>query len=77
MDVTNELVGSMFTTAKELRHLAEQQYGDLFVPTEVLTQDDHSAVLRLHPDHRGALTVHAERECHWHPFRVTRVDAAA
>ena len=71
-----DLVGAMFTTAKELRHLVERHFGDLFVPVDVLAQSDHFAVLRVRTDHLGALTVHAERERRWQPFRVTRVEPA-
>ncbi|HYH78984.1 MAG TPA: hypothetical protein VEX86_04285, partial [Longimicrobium sp.] len=42
-----ELVGTMFTTAKELRHMTEQQLGELFVPTEVLADSPHAAVIML------------------------------
>lgn len=71
-----ELVGAMFSTPKELRHLAEQQFGELFVPTEVLADSPHSAVIALSPESLGPLVVHAERARHWYPYRVTRVDAA-
>jgi hypothetical protein len=68
-----ELVGAMFSTPKELRHLAEQQFGELFVPTEVLADSPHSAVIALSPESLGPLVVHAERARHWYPYRVTRV----
>lgn len=76
MGTGRDLVGALFTTAKELRHLAERHFGDLFVPTEILAQSDHFAVVRLQTDHLGPLTVHAERERRWQPFRVTRVEPA-
>src|SRR5215468_7228386 len=44
-----ELVGAMFTTPKELRHLAERELGELFVPVEVLAESAHTAVYTLHP----------------------------
>jgi len=69
------LVGSMFTRAKELRHLAEQELGELFVPVEVLAESDHSAVFALRSDGAGRILVHAERGRHWYPFRVTYVEA--
>src|SRR3954468_8880864 len=54
------LVGTMFTNAKELRHLAEQELGELFVPVEVLAESDHSAVFALRSDGAGRIVVHAE-----------------
>jgi hypothetical protein len=74
VDAPHALVGAMFSTPKELRHLAEQQFGDLFVPTEVISENAHSAVIALRPDNVGTLVVHAERERHWYPYRVTRVE---
>jgi len=69
------LVGTMFTTPKELRHLAERELGELFVPVEVLAESAHTAVYTLHPGSLAPLLVHAERARHWYPFRVTRVEA--
>jgi hypothetical protein len=69
------LVGAMFTSAKELRHLAEQELGELFVPVEVLAESDLSAVFALRSDGAGRIVVHAERGRHWYPFRVTYVEA--
>jgi hypothetical protein len=74
--VLTELVGAMFTTPKELRHLAERELGELFVPVEVLAESAHTAVYTLHPGSLAPLLVHAERARHWYPFRVTRVEAA-
>jgi hypothetical protein len=71
------LVGAMFTTPKELRHLAEQSLGQLFVPIEVVSSDDRTADIVLRPDGMGEIHVHAERERHWYPYQVTRVDAVA
>ena len=71
-----ELVGAVFTSPKELRHLAERELGELFVPVEVLAESAHTAVFSLHPGSLAPLLVHAERERHWYPFRVTRVEAA-
>ncbi|HYJ79709.1 MAG TPA: hypothetical protein VEW03_08925 [Longimicrobiaceae bacterium] len=71
-----ELVGEMFTTPKELRHLAERQFGELFVPTEVLAESSLSAVISLTTDGLGPLVVHAERDRDWYPYRITRVEAA-
>lgn len=69
-----ELVGAVFTTPKELRHLAERELGELFVPVEVLAESAHTAVYTLHPGSLAPLLVHAERARHWFPFRVTRVE---
>ena len=69
-----ELVGAVFTTPKELRHLAERELGELFVPVEVLAESAHTAVYTLHPGSLAPLLVHAERSRHWFPFRVTRVE---
>jgi hypothetical protein len=69
-----ELVGAVFTTPKELRHLAERELGELFVPVEVLAESAHTAVFTLHPGSLAPLLVHAERSRHWFPFRVTRVE---
>jgi hypothetical protein len=74
--VLTELVGALFTTPKELRHLAERELGELFVPVEVLVESAHTAVYTLHPGSLAPLLVHAERARHWYPFRVTRVEAA-
>jgi hypothetical protein len=70
-----ELLGAMFTVPKELRHIAEQAFGQEFVPTELVHEDDHAADLILRPAGVGQVHVHAERERDWYPFRVTRVDA--
>jgi hypothetical protein len=70
-----ELVGAVFTTPKELRHLAERELGELFVPVEVLAESAHTAVYTLHPGSLAPLLVHAERSRHWFPFRVTRVES--
>lgn len=70
----HELVGLMFSTPKELRHVAEQHFGELFVPTEVLESGRLRAVIALRSERAGTLLVHAERERHWFPFRVVRVD---
>lgn len=71
-----ELVGSMFSSPKELRHLAERELGELFVPVELLAESEHCAVFTLHPGSLAPLLVHAERARHWFPFHVTRVEAA-
>lgn len=72
-----ELLGAMFTTPKELRHLAEQSLGQLFVPTELVHEDEHVADLVLRPEGMGAIHVHAERERDRYPFRITRVDTVS
>lgn len=71
----HELVGAMFTTPKHLRHLAEQEFGQLFVPTEVLMEGARSAMLALEVEGIGRVLVHAERTGKRStPFVVTRVD---
>ena len=69
-----ELVGATFSSAKELRHLAEREMGELFVPVELLAESEHCAVFTLHPGSLAPLLVHAERARHWFPFRITRVE---
>ena len=70
----DDLIGALFVTPKDLRHLAEQEFGELFVPTEVVVQDEHSATYALQVRGVGRVTVHAERERDWHPFNITRVE---
>lgn len=72
---TDELVGELFSTPKELRHLAEQWFGELFVPTQVLCGGAHATTIALRPAGQSPLRVHAVRERHWYPFRITRVEA--
>lgn len=69
-----ELLGTVFTTAKDLRHSAEQVLGQEFVPTEVVCEDDTTADLVLRPAGMPEIHVHAERERHWYPYEITRVD---
>lgn len=69
-----ELLGTVFTTPKELRHLAEQSLGQDFIRTEVVHEDEHEADLVLRPAGMGEIHVHAERERDWYPFHITRVD---
>ena len=69
-----DLTGAMFTTLKELRHLAEQQYGQLFVPTEVLSKSTLRMVVELRLDAVGRTVLHAERARHWQPYRVVRIE---
>lgn len=70
------LVGEMFTTPKDLRHRAEQWFEALFVRTEVLETGAHTIVVSLSPEGRDEVVVHAERERHWYPYRITRVETA-
>lgn len=70
----HELVGALFTTPKNLRHLAEAEFGQLFVPTELLMEGARQAMLALTVEGVGRLVVHAERPHKRHPFVVTRVD---
>lgn len=69
-----DLMGATFTTPKDLRHLAEQEFGELFVPTEVLTQNALSATIELTLGDHGRFVVRAERERHWYPYRITHVE---
>ncbi|HEX8244262.1 MAG TPA: hypothetical protein VF541_12215 [Longimicrobium sp.] len=73
--VVQELVGATFTSPKDLRHLAEQLFGEDFVPTTVLAESAHFGVFALDAGEQGRVVVHAERGRHWFPFRVTRVQA--
>jgi hypothetical protein len=78
MELTHvDLTGAMFTTLKELRHLAEQQYGQLFVPTEVLSKSTLRMVVELRLEALGRVVLHAERARHWQPYRVTRIENAS
>ncbi len=70
-----QLLGMVFFTPKDLRHSAEQVLGQEFVPTEVVSEDETSADLRLRPAGMGEIHVHAERERRWYPFQITHVDA--
>ena len=71
---TEELLGIVFTTPKDLRHSAEQVLGQEFVPTEVVCEDDTTADLVLRPAGMPEIHVHAERERHWYPYQITRVE---
>ncbi|HEU0054087.1 MAG TPA: hypothetical protein VFQ39_12965 [Longimicrobium sp.] len=73
----DELVGALFTTPKELRHLAEQSLGQLFVPTEVVHAGERAAILVLRPAGQGRIVVHAQRERPGYPFNITRVERVA
>jgi hypothetical protein len=68
------LIGTLFTTPKDLRHLAEQALGQLFVPVEVVSADAEHADLVLRPAGMGEIIVHAERERHWYPYLITRIE---
>jgi hypothetical protein len=68
------LIGTMFTTPKDLRHLAEQALGQLFVPVEVVVADAEHADMVLRPAGMGEIIVHAERERHWYPYLITRIE---
>lgn len=76
MAAAQELVGVMFTTAKELRHIAEQHFVEEFVPTETVEESAMRTVVALRTGALGTLLVYAERERHWYPFRAIRVDVA-
>ena len=68
------LTGLLFSTPKDLRHQAEEILGQLFVPIEVLNAGEDSADIVLRPAGLGDILVHAERERHWYPYQITRVD---
>lgn len=70
----DDLIGAMFTTPKELRHLAEQHFGQLFVPTRVLMESPRATVVALAVHELGEFVVHAERPRERYPFQVTRVE---
>ena len=74
LGTAEELLGTIFTTPKSLRHIAEQTLGQQFVPTELVHEDEHVADLVLRPEGMGAIHVRAERERDRYPFRITRVD---
>jgi hypothetical protein len=74
LGAAEELLGLVFSTPKDLRHSAEQVLDQEFVPTEVVSADENSADLRLRPAGMGEIIVHAERERHWYPYEITRVD---
>lgn len=70
----HDLMGATFTTPKDLRHLAEQEFSELFVPTEVLAQNAVSTTIALNAGGHGRFVVHAERERHWYPYRIIQVE---
>ena len=72
-----ELMGLLFTSPKDLRHQAEQILGELFVPTEVVSTGENAADLVLRVASTGEIHVHAERERHWYPYQITRVDSVS
>lgn len=72
--LAEELLGVVFTTPKDLRHAAEQVLGQEFVPTEVVSEDERTADLVLRPAGLPEIHVHAERERHWYPYEITRVE---
>lgn len=74
LQAADGLIGLLFTTPKELRHLAEQNLGQLFVPTEVVAAGSNTADIVLRPEGLGEILVHAERERHWYPYVITRVE---
>jgi hypothetical protein len=69
-----ELIGATFTTPKELRHLAEEAYGELFVPTDVVAEAAGYALFAIRVA-GGRLIVRAERPGRGYPYVVTRLDA--
>jgi hypothetical protein len=71
--VREELLGACFSTAKELRHLAER-CGFQFVPVEVVRAEERQVHMLLHPAGLGEVHVHAHRSQHWHPFYLRSVE---
>ncbi|CAA9347891.1 MAG: hypothetical protein AVDCRST_MAG68-4053 [uncultured Gemmatimonadetes bacterium] len=69
----SDLIGVTFTAVKGLRHLAEEQFGQLFVRTEVLSRGTRRMVVELRLDAHGILVIHAERARPSNPFCITRV----
>jgi hypothetical protein len=61
-----------FTTAKQLRHLAEGAGFD-FVPIDIVYMREHEAEFLLRPEAYPPVRVRARREQRWHPFHVTEV----
>lgn len=74
--VTRELLGEMFSTPKELRHMAERALGEPFVPVEVLSRDDRGLRVVLRYPRRERILVSAERDRHWYPYRITAIEEA-
>ena len=72
----DDLIGAMFTTAKELRHLAEQSYGELFVPTEPIVEAATFAIYGLRVG-GGRVIVRAERPRRGYPLTVSRLEVEA
>jgi hypothetical protein len=72
--IGDELVGALFMNAKDLRHLAEQEFGEQFVPTEVILEGARRAMFELHVHGMGRIVIHAERERDRHPYHITRVE---
>ncbi len=72
----HELAGCYFSTAKELRHLAERA-GFPFVAVDVVSPGELEIHMLLRPQGIGEVHVRAEREQHWHPFYIRSVELAA
>jgi hypothetical protein len=72
--IGDELIGAVFVNATELRHLAEREFGQLFVPVELLSDQVHGGVFALQVRGVGRLVVHADREREWHPYHITRLE---
>jgi hypothetical protein len=72
--IGDELVGAVFVNATELRHLAEREFAQLFVPLEVVEEHRRGGTFALQVRGLGRVVVHAEREREWHPFHITRVE---
>jgi hypothetical protein len=74
--IRQELAGRCFTTAKELRHIAEGA-GFNFVPIEVVHAGEREAHMVLHPSGVGEVHVRATRAQGWHPFYIHTVEVVS
>jgi hypothetical protein len=72
--IGDEMVGAVFVNATELRHLAEREFGQLFVPVVTLADHERGGVFALQVRGTGRVVVHAEREREWHPYHITRIE---
>ena len=72
--IGDELMGAVFVNSTELRHLAEREFGQLFVPVVVLADHGRGGVFALQVRGVGRVVVRAEREREWHPYHITRLE---
>jgi hypothetical protein len=74
--IRRELLGSSFSTLKELRHKAES-CGFSFVPVDTVHATDRQVHAVLKPEGVGEIHVYADRSQHWHPFHIRQVGRPA